>query len=40
MKESMKQKLENLVTKYNPLNNQLSAEDATKDLNIFKKILS
>ena len=38
MKESMKQKLENLVTKYNHLNNQLSAEDATKDLNIFKKI--
>lgn len=34
----MKQKLENLVTKYNHLNNQLSAEDATKDLNIFKKI--
>ena len=38
MKESMKQKLENLVTKYNHLNNQLSSEDATKDLNSFKKI--
>ncbi len=38
MKESMKQKLENLVTKYNHLNNQLSSEDITKDLNLFKKI--
>ena len=38
MKDSMKNKLENLILKYDELNKKLSAENITNDLNIFKKI--
>ena len=38
MKDSMKNKLENLILKYDELNKKLSEENITNDLNIFKKI--
>ena len=38
MKDSMQNKLENLILKYDELNKKLSAENITNDLNIFKKI--
>ena len=38
MKDSMKNKLENLIQKYNELNAKLSSEGITDDLDLFKKI--
>ena len=38
MKDSMKNKLENLIQKYNELNSKLSSEGITNDLDLFKKI--
>jgi peptide chain release factor 1 len=38
MKDSMKNKLENLIQKYNELNSKLSSEGITDDLDLFKKI--
>src|SRR6056300_1033254 len=38
MKDSMKNKLENLILKYEELNNKLSSEGITSDLDLFKKI--
>ncbi|MDA9914020.1 peptide chain release factor 1 [Methylophilaceae bacterium] len=38
MKDSMKNKLENLILKYEELNNKLSSEGITSDLELFKKI--
>jgi peptide chain release factor 1 len=38
MKDTMKNKLERLILKYDELNNKLSSEGITNDLNLFKKI--